>query len=342
MTGAALAPVLRKLLESAAAAGRAAAVLVTIADAQGSTPRERGARLLVTDMAIHGTVGGGRLELEAIEAARGLLRGGPAEAVRDVSLGPALGQCCGGRVTLLFESMSPASLGWLEYLESGGDAGGAMLTRLAVPVQRRRIAEPAEAPTAVLREAVERGAVATVMDEDGVRWLVEPLREPAPLVVLFGAGHVGRAVARALAPLPLRLRWVDDRPNEFPAERPANAEIVATPHLAEQVRVAPPGAAFLVMTHSHPLDYELCEAILRRGDFAYAGLIGSTTKRRRFERIFVAKGGAPEALRRLTCPIGVGSLKDKRPAVIAALVAAELLLALLPARTDADRAVAAL
>src|SRR5436305_1969708 len=86
------------------------------------------------------------------------------------------------------------------------------------------------------------------------------------------AGH-GRAVAAALAPLPVRLRWVDDRPGEFPAvaERPANAEIVATAHVAEQVRVAPPGAAFLVMTHSHPLDYELCEAILRRGDFAYAG-----------------------------------------------------------------------
>ncbi|HEY0526521.1 MAG TPA: xanthine dehydrogenase accessory protein XdhC [Stellaceae bacterium] len=336
-----LAPVLRRLLESGAA-GRAAAVLVTIADAQGSTPRERGARMLVTDAAIHGTVGGGRLELEAIEAARGLLRDGPAEAVRDVSLGPALGQCCGGRVTLLFEPMSPASLGWLEDLEGG--AGGAMLTRLAVPVQRRRIVQAVEAPTAALSQAVERGAVATITAEDGIRWLVEPLREPAPLVVLFGAGHVGRAVAAALAPLPVRLRWVDDRPGEFPAvgERPANAEIVATAHVAEQVRVAPPGAAFLVMTHSHPLDYELCEAILRRGDFAYAGLIGSATKRRRFERIFLAKGGTPEALRRLTCPIGIGHLKDKRPAVIAALVAAELLLALLPARTDADRAVAAL
>jgi len=254
-----------------------------------------------------------------------------------------LGQCCGGRVTLLFEPMSPASLGWLEDLE-GGDRGGAMLTRLAAPVQRRRIAEPAEAPTATLREAAEHGAVATIIAEDGVRWLVEPLREPAPLVVLFGAGHVGRAVAAALAPLPVRLRWVDDRPGEFAAvaERPANAEIVATAHVAEQVRVAPPGAAFLVMTHSHPLDYELCEAILRRDDFAYAGLIGSATKRRRFERIFLAKGGAPEALCRLTCPIGVGHLKDKRPAVIAALVSAELLLALLPARTDADRAVAAL
>lgn len=263
-----LAPCLRELL----AVGRPAA-LVTVARAKGSTPREEGAAMLVTAGSIAGTVGGGRLEWEAIARARALLEGPEREASLDLPLGPAVGQCCGGHVRLLLRR-----------------AGAAELAEL---------------------EAAERAALAAL-----------------PQVLLFGAGHVGRALAQALAPLPLRLRWIDPRADAFPPAVPAGVEAVATERLAAEVAGAPPGAAYLVLTHSHALDFEICAGALERGDFAYLGLIGSKTKRARFERGFRELGIPPQRIARLTCPIG-GALRDKRPPVIAALAAAELLAALL-------------
>ena len=148
-----------------------------------------------------------------------------------------------------------------------------------------------------------------------------------PLVLLFGAGHVGKALAVALAPLPLRLRWIDGRAGAFPKAVPDGVEAVVSERILAEVEAAPPGAAFVVMSHSHALDSMICGAALQRGDFAYLGLIGSRTKRAQFERGFRETGIAQEQIDRLVCPIG-GRLKDKRPPVIAALVAAELIQAL--------------
>jgi xanthine dehydrogenase accessory factor len=92
-----------------------------------------------------------------------------------------------------------------------------------------------------------------------------------------------------------------------------------------EIAAMPQGSFYLVMTHSHPLDYEICEAVLRRGDFAYLGLIGSRSKRRRFEQRVKQAGMAPELLERLTCPIGIPGVGGKHPAEIAVAVAAELL-----------------
>jgi xanthine dehydrogenase accessory protein XdhC len=149
-------------------------------------------------------------------------------------------------------------------------------------------------------------------------------RAQLPLVLLFGAGHVGKALAAALAPLPLRLRWIDGRADAFPEPLPDGIETVVTERSLAEVEAAPPGAALVVMSHSHALDSMICAAALQRGDFRYLGLIGSRTKRARFERGFRETGIAQERIARLVCPIG-GQLKDKRPAVIAAMVAAELL-----------------
>ena len=91
------------------------------------------------------------------------------------------------------------------------------------------------------------------------------------------------------------------------------------------MRHAPPGAFYLVLTHSHDLDLAITEAVLRRGDFGYLGLIGSATKRARFLRRFEQRGIAPDALARLTCPIGVPGIAGKQPAVIALAVVAQLL-----------------
>lgn len=251
------------------------AVLVTIAEARGSTPREAGARMLVGRGAAVGTVGGGRLEWEAVETARRMLSGGDTVSELDMPLGPALGQCCGGHVTLRLER--------------------------------------ADAGTAARLEADERAEA-----------------ERRPRVLLFGAGHVGKTIAAALAPLPLAVRWIDERTHEFPNPVPAGVERVVSANPTDHVAAAPAGSGYLILTHSHALDFTIAAAVLDRSDAAYAGLIGSATKRRRFEREYLARGRDPARLERLTCPIGAG-LDDKRPAVIAALVAAEVLMAVMKA-----------
>jgi xanthine dehydrogenase accessory factor len=142
---------------------------------------------------------------------------------------------------------------------------------------------------------------------------------------LFGAGHVGRALVALLAGIPCHVTWVDERESEFPADVPANVSVVVTDMPESEVAAAPTGAYFLVMTHSHPLDQALAEAILRRGDFAYFGLIGSKSKRRQFERRMAARGIPAEHFSDMTCPIGVAGITGKEPATIAVAVAAQLL-----------------
>ena len=147
-----------------------------------------------------------------------------------------------------------------------------------------------------------------------------------PPILLFGAGHVGKAIAQALAPLPLRLTWIDSRADEFPEAIPGGVTRFVTADPLSRVAMAEPGAAFLILTHDHALDFDLAAAALERGDALYVGLIGSRTKRSKFERLYMARGGKPGDLGRLVCPIGAGLTRDKRPPVIAAMVAAELLI----------------
>jgi xanthine dehydrogenase accessory protein XdhC len=250
----------------------APAILVTVAEARGSTPREAGTRMLATATTLHGTIGGGRLEWEALLHARAMMASGAAADQMDMPLGAAIGQCCGGRALLRFERASEATLTALATLETD-----------------------------------------------------ESLKQPQVLVC--GAGHVGTALVRALVPLPVTLLWVDSR-EESVLEPPLGAPVPSREDAVEAVGALRPCAAVAIMTHSHDLDYRIAEAALRRPDLAYVGLIGSDTKRRRFERLFTAKGGDARALGRLVCPIGDVGVEDKRPQVIAAFTAAEVLQAL--------------
>ncbi len=322
-----LAPIVRAHLARAEPA-----MMVTLADARGSTPRERGTRMLVAEERIHGTIGGGRLEFDAVADARRRLQEGATPGLVEVPLGPALGPDCGGRVTLLIEPVTAATLGWLDPLEDG--AAGALVSRLDPTADKLVLRDdgPAgeRAPPelrAAAGEAVALGRARTVELGSAGRWLIEPLARRTPRVLLFGAGHVGHALAAALGPLPCRLRWIDDRADAFPAQPSEGAARVVARHPPDEVAGAPGGAYYLVMTHSHPLDLAVCEAVLRRGDFAYLGLIGSATKRSRFTRRLLARGLDPAGVGRLVCPIGIPGIADKRPAVIAAAVAAQLLIA---------------
>ncbi|MEO1471358.1 MAG: xanthine dehydrogenase accessory protein XdhC [Pseudomonadota bacterium] len=251
-----------------ATGGPVAAIEVT--RVQGSAPREVGAWMLVSPQATHATIGGGALEHRAIARARALLAEGDEALDLALPLGPAIGQCCGGQVTLAIRRL---------------DARG-------IAEHRARLAAQ---------------------------------RASDPPVAVFGAGHVGLALARALALLPVRTLLVDSR-SEALAAAPAGVGTRLTPLPEAVVRAARPGTAFVVMTHDHATDFLIAAEALARGDAAYVGLIGSASKRAAFEGWLKREHGPSPAA--LTCPVGAAGRGDKRPAVIAAQVAAEVMAAL--------------
>jgi len=155
-------------------------------------------------------------------------------------------------------------------------------------------------------------------------WIERYGRDLTPLL-LFGAGHVGRALVLALAPLPFRVSWHDSRQDAFPPHIPANATPIYLRDPDAAIAAAPPGAFVLVMTHEHPIDLALTAAALARPDLPFVGLIGSASKRARFEKRFREIGIPDDRIAGLVCPIGVAGVADKDPAIIAAATAAQLL-----------------
>ena len=308
------------------AAPGAPAVLVTVAAVKGSVPREPGAKMLVRASDFDGTIGGGHLEHRALEIARAMLQSNEARRFERFPLGPSLGQCCGGVAWLAFERADPARLALLHarrHLDTWRllALDGAVDAALFDAAGRRLDGAPA-APR------FDPGAgVQVLTDEGGRRWLVDPVLAPRAHLVLFGAGHVGAAIVRALGPLPCRVTWVDERDAMFPLELPANVTVDATDTPEAAVENAAPGTSFLVMTHSHALDLRLCHAILSRPHDGrdWFGLIGSATKRSQFEARLRERGLDSTRLGAMVCPIGLPDVKGKAPAVIAASVAAQLL-----------------
>jgi xanthine dehydrogenase accessory factor len=290
------------------------AALVTVVKADGSTPRETGARMTVArDGAITGSIGGGPLEWAAIDTARQLMARGRGAERRTVSLGPALDQCCGGRAETLHESFDATDLGWIAPLASQPDT--------TITVRGERTDNGPYRRRVVASQTPEAAVVDNVSDT-----LIETFGESKTPVLLFGAGHVGRALVAALAPLPFSVRWVDDRPDAFQSADAYEATTIVSALPESELAAASDGSIAVVMTHSHALDLALVAAALPNPRFAYVGLIGSATKRALFERRLVEFGVAPEAIARLVCPIGVSGISGKSPAVIAAAVAAELLI----------------
>lgn len=290
--------------------------LVTVVKARGSTPREAGARMMVTaDGSIAGTVGGGRLELEAIEGAREAIAAGTAHfELRAFALGPGLGQCCGGHVTLAIETFTQAMRTDLLALAEAEVEGG-LRTLAAIegskPLARQRLDRRAFGPATAW------------IDKDGR--LCETFAPQDRPVLIFGAGHVGRSLVLALAPLPFAVRWIDERAEMFPAAVPANIECVVDPDPARIARAARPGSFILIMTHDHGMDLDILHAALETEDLGYVGLIGSATKRARFESRLTALGMDSQKSSEFRCPIGLAGIRSKEPALIAASVAAELL-----------------
>ncbi|HEX4695217.1 xanthine dehydrogenase accessory protein XdhC [Sphingomonas sp.] len=295
-----------------AARGHEPVALVTILSTEGSAPRRAGTRMAVTGGESIGTIGGGALEHQAIDQARRLLAEPPGSwRVQDWPLGPLLGQCCGGQVRLMIEHVDadPERWDWTDYVERRKpiatffNDGKAPVTRF--PAEH---VEAGVQPPLPPRSAKPAKGTIFIEPDD---------RRPERPLLMFGAGHVGVAIAARLPRLPFRLAWFDSRQNRaIPGVSLQDEDAMAA-----CAGEAEDGAAVLIFTHDHALDYRLTAAALR-SPARFVGLIGSETKRARFLSRLKEDGADAS---RLTCPIGVAGIPDKHPDVIAIAVIAQLL-----------------
>ncbi len=298
-----------------------ALVRVTVTASRGSTPREAGASMLVDAAGTVGSIGGGQLERHALALARALLRDSHAAAVQiaDLILGLELGQCCGGRVELWLERLTRQDLPWLENAarRSRAERGLAIASEITRGVVTHRL----------LRRCFAPGEAVTIERRSPERiTLFENLEPCRPSLWIFGAGHVGQALVRLLAQLALfEITWIDSRPDVLPSGLPEGVISEACAAPAALAVTAPRGTRFVVMTHDHGLDYELCRVILTRTDACWLGLIGSASKSARFRSRLLRDGISRETVSRLICPIGVPGISSKLPAAIAIAIAAQLL-----------------
>jgi xanthine dehydrogenase accessory factor len=236
-------------------------VLVTVLGSRGSTPRDGGTKMVVASDRLYGTIGGGHLEHKSVEiAGQMLLCDKEAEQrIEHFPLGASLGQCCGGSVTVLFESFPSSAVN----------------------------------------------------------------------IMLFGAGHVGAALTTILQELPCRVSWVDSRESQHPVGQngQSTGKIVSivSDSPAEEVANMPAGSYYIIMTHNHPMDYDITEAVLKRGDARYVGLIGSATKWKRFQMRLQHRGYDPEFYQSVRCPVGLSSVPGKHPMEVAVSIAAEVI-----------------
>ena len=230
-------------------------VLVSIVALQGSSPRGVGSKLLVTEDQQFDSIGGGHLEYKAIAQARLMMTQEHQTEIIDYPLGASLGQCCGGKVSLMFEVFK-----------------------------------------------------ATKMP-----------------VVVFGAGHVGRALVPLLAQLPVKVTWVDSRYDMLPKELPHGVVGMQEEHPQDYVTDCIANSCYLIMTHHHGVDLALTEAILKRGDAHYLGVIGSVTKGRKFRQRLAAKDYSVNSISHLNCPMGKAGISGKQPMEVAIAIAAQVM-----------------
>lgn len=231
-------------------------VLLTVLETKGSSPRDTGTKMLVTKNSIFDTIGGGALEHESIQIARGLLEEGKClQLTRSFNLGKDLKQCCGGVVDIFFEVFSVNNFN----------------------------------------------------------------------IAIFGAGHIGKSLVKILEDVDCQLIWFDSRVEQFPSKTSSHIKHIIMSEPEISVDACEKNTYFLVMTHDHALDQQLCEAILSRGDSRYCGLIGSRTKGLKFRQRLLKKGFNEQELIKLSCPVGLKSMYSKKPMEIAISITAELL-----------------
>ena len=274
-------------------------VLVTVLETKGSSPRDTGTKMVVSAGKSYDTIGGGALEYQSIEIARELLGVAP----------------------------SPEGEGWGEGKELDSKVSFSSSYSSSPhhspldksPLPKERGQKHQHTQTFNLGKDLKQccGGVVKVFFE------VFPASNFN--IVLFGAGHIGKSLIKILEEVDCQVSWFDSRQELFAKNSAPHIQthIMTQPETA--VESCKPNSYFLVMTHDHALDQQLCEAILSRGDSRYCGLIGSATKGLKFRQRLMEKNYTQQELEQLTCPVGLSSLKSKKPMEIAVSISAELL-----------------
>ncbi|MBL1430745.1 MAG: xanthine dehydrogenase accessory protein XdhC [Robiginitomaculum sp.] len=271
------------------------AVMVTLVETSGSAPRNAGAKMLIWNEGQKGTIGGGELEFRLLKMAKEMLQQPFMRPVlQDFPLGPVLGQCCGGFVTAMLEPLNQYCL---------GNEKLSVQTCLA------------SGEKALIAVNDDNSKIIITADK---HYIIETPRRKPTSIYLFGAGHIGAALAKILLDMDVDLNWIDSRLDMHPS-----AQICDDP--VQMAISAPADALFVIVTHCHDLDYALCHSILRKNDIGFCGLIGSDTKRARFIQRLQKDGMTEKQIGQLTCPVGLSGIGGKHPTEIAVAIAAQLL-----------------
>ncbi|TIO06776.1 MAG: xanthine dehydrogenase accessory protein XdhC [Mesorhizobium sp.] len=298
-------------------AGHGRLALVEVAATKGSTPRETGAFMLVSGSAIFGTIGGGQLEYMAIDKARQLLFS-PLEGEMAAKRSEGVGRGSTRPKKMLSTAAATPPAGFATTLPARGRDVSATLDIPLGPEIGQCCGGRVEVLIRLVDATLAQALVAAAEAEEA----------QLPHVYIFGGGHVGQALASAVALLPVHVVVVETRAEALEG-MPNTVETCLTPMPEAVVRKAPAGAAFVILTHDHALDFLIVAEALKRRDAAYVGMIGSKTKKATFRNWFLKSAGGSEAeFARLVSPIGGDAVKDKRPQVIATLAAAEIMTAL--------------
>ncbi len=278
-------------------------VLATVTATKGSSPRNAGARMLITLEECWGTIGGGAVEFDIMARARTMLVSGDDGWERQhltFALGPDMGQCCGGQMSLLLEKFSTKQESDLRALS------GTVTCKT------------------ILSHPLDSGPPLSVEQISCMPAFSAPIKPPLTPLFIYGAGHVSRALLPRLDGLGFEIFLVDIDDDRYPADLGDKAEKLLAKAPEAIASHAPMGAAHLVMTHSHSLDEAICLEVLTRGGFAFLGLIGSKSKRARFTKRLLAAGVAESMLELLVCPIGIDEITGKSPSYVALSIAAQL------------------
>lgn len=299
-------------------------VIVTVVRADGSTPREVGATMLLR-FDIHkkiqqsDTIGGGHLEYQAIDLAKNMLidSSHPDIILERFNLSARLGQCCGGVMWVVFEKMSPSKLNDEFLLCQQAWENGHHIIRLMAQQKKS---------SWVVTSSDESKTDGLIQNEQV--WEFTQKIQPFQMnVLIFGAGHVGEAIVRCLLPIGVKIKWVDPRDEIFPLDLVDAVECISTDIPEANIDTFPRSGAILILTHDHQLDLKLCFSALKPMDspFAFVGMIGSKSKRAIFEKRMSMRGYTEQNLKHLVCPIGMNGISSKQPAIIAIAVVAQLL-----------------
>ena len=330
-------------------------VLLTIISTKGSTPCSNGDKIVFSGAeSVFGSIGGGNLEFKALSFAEELLSlNSNGTYLKKYPLGASLGQCCGGYVNVMFESFiqSDATNSWIEtvsnLLQDNEDFIVATIVdsnseiefsskkfvyldgNLSPNIDDKKISSLitksakdllllSDSPTIVQFEN-QSGALTEVCFEKVLTSEVQP-------VVVFGAGHISRALMPILINLPIKIYWVDDRAEQFDKYHGDTSQIdIICDDFVQSIPDLPDSSYCLVITYSHQIDFEICEKMIIQNNFSYLGMIGSEIKGKKFRDRFHQKNFSEEVINKFICPIGDKQKFLKSPAAIAVTIAMDLI-----------------